>query len=927
MTSARIPSKRIASTRILLLACLGFLVAACSQSDSDGPLDTSRLPKVSGAKVITSTAQVTIFTSPNPVPQTADAVAKALTAEGWQRYVAPHTAYDNNAAQRMMSLKKGMKALSVFVTTAPAQNNATSVQYAVLPLKTDLPFTKDAANIEYSPERPLLALTTAQPVNDTLDFYRKELSARGWSLWSSKAGAKQAAGGTSGVVHRHGAYAEYVSDKEPSVVLVVTAQNADAGKSRIELKEWPIGTLKTGRAVQAAPQIDVTTLPRLDGAVADPAHSLPRDLRYTAPGSVEEVSAAAVKMLAANGWQQFVSPSETASSSLMFFKKGPQGLTVSLSMSRGQATQSALSFSPAWIYVDVPLPDDASEIVFNEGRPYLSCLTGEKADTLRDFYANELGALGWVPLTAAEAAAHWPDAKLGGKIYYTREKQKPILLSFTPESGGKTRIEARVAPFALPQVLEVGEEIYGLPRPKEARNAGGTSGQSRKEMHAGVLAEPGPVLAFYRSELGKRGWKEESEGAAVNADGAKLNFTSPEGPAVLEIGHRYDLTNVSLVQEITKPAVKAEAMPSTVPAAGDDPIDAMMKQAQQMVKDATSEAIAGAKAQKPAYIPGPMEALRRLAGNTAPVPVPDTAADVEFNGEDGRLEFNSTSSVSSVAEFYRSAMKQQGWRPGSSVINNANMSVLEFSKAGKSVSITVMKMGPKTNVSADGSGLKTATKSDVKPAQESAADTPSPVATEDDLIVEESGGLPMPKRHTLSVGDKSPFRRELNANVPLDLATVLAFYRRELGKRNWKEQGGAVVAADNAKVAFTSEEGPGLLKLGRKDGETTVNLTTRNPGAALKAGITAKPGRAKLLISNPNETEAVLVINKQTIKAPAGSGIKGPDGAMVELAPGKYKFTVKLPGKPVSQDEISLAADETWGLLIGPGGALPLHVY
>ena len=39
----------------------------------------------------------------------------------------------------------------MFITIAPAQNNATSVQYSALPLKTDLPFPKDASNIEYSP--------------------------------------------------------------------------------------------------------------------------------------------------------------------------------------------------------------------------------------------------------------------------------------------------------------------------------------------------------------------------------------------------------------------------------------------------------------------------------------------------------------------------------------------------------------------------------------------------------------------------------------------------------------------------------------------------------------------------------------------------------------------------------------------------------
>jgi hypothetical protein len=193
-------------------------------------------------------------------------------------------------------------------------------------------------------------------------------------------------------------------------------------------------------------------------------------------------------------------------------------------------------------------------------------------------------------------------------------------------------------------------------------------------------------------------------------------------------------------------------------------------------------------------------------------------------------------------------------------------------------------------------------------------------------VAEESGGLPMPKRHTMSEGSKSPFRRELKASVPLALSDVLGFYRRELGKLNWKEESkGAVVAADNAAIAYTSPDGPAMLKLGRKDGATTVNLVVKNPGAAVKAGMMPKPGQAKLAFVNPNEVEAAVTINKQTIKVVAGGGTKGPDGQLLDLPPGKYKFSIKLAGKPASNDEIEVGADQVWGLLIGPGGALPMQ--
>jgi hypothetical protein len=376
---------------------------------------------------------------------------------------------------------------------------------------------------------------------------------------------------------------------------------------------------------------------------------------------------------------------------------------------------------------------------------------------------------------------------------------------------------------------------------------------------------------------------------------------------------------VNLVQQLPKPAAKAE------PAAQDNSVDALLRQAQQMVRDATTDMAAGVKSPAVPQPPGgPEPALRALAENKAPVPVPDSAEDVEFDGADGKLEFSSSSGLKAVADFYRSAMKGQAWAAGSSVINNANMVVLDFSKSGKSVSFTIMRMGNKTNVSAEGSGLKVA---GARSTASSATAPPAP-ASAADLEAEESGGLPLPKRHTMSEGTKTPFRRELKASVPLELADVLGFYRRELGKLNWNEDSkGTVVTAEKATIAYASPDGPAVLKLGRKDDATSVNLVVKNPDAVAKAGIKPKPGQAKVLFGNINEAAATITFNNKAINVVAGTGVKNPDGPMLDLAPGKYKYSLKLPGKPAENDEVDLGADETWGLMIGPGGVLALQAY
>ena len=109
----------------------------------------------------------------------------------------------------------------MYISVAPAQGNATSVQYNAVPLENDVPFPKDATNIEFDPNKPLLTLVSADPVDRTLDFYRRELGMLGWSLWSRSLNGVQPPGGTSGELSKSGAYAYYLQADRRLVALVL----------------------------------------------------------------------------------------------------------------------------------------------------------------------------------------------------------------------------------------------------------------------------------------------------------------------------------------------------------------------------------------------------------------------------------------------------------------------------------------------------------------------------------------------------------------------------------------------------------------------------------------------------------------------------------------------------------------------------------
>src|SRR5215216_2550929 len=458
--------------------------------------------------------------------------------------------------------------------------------------------------------------------------------------------------------------------------------------------------------------VDVRALPRLEGAVEDTPRTQSYSMSYGVPTVVAVTSAATRKLLAADGWVQFLRPLDEKSG-LLTFKKSQQGLNVHFTQGLGRPDQSVVYYTAERITSNVPFPADATDIVFDQHRPYLGCIAPLAFDATLDFFRKEMAAIGWKPLSAADAAARWPGAELGETVqngtraYYTHDdgagfyRQRPIMLTLQRRDDGRTGVEIRVAPFALPPTLEADSEMAGLPRPKPTKTAKSTGGSDsvRREMEVAVIAELPATLAFYRRELASRNWTEETNGAVVTPDNVTLELSSAEQSATLTLGRKYDLTVVSLVTQVKEAALAARAR------AKKQADDKFMSDAAAMAKQVIGADEARRVAQAASLSDEP---LRALADSSTPVPLPENAEDVKFDGADGRLEFNSSSSVKAVAAFYRGSLKSQGWKERPSVINQPNMVVMEFSKGNKARSFTAMQMGPKVRVSAGGSGLVTA---------------------------------------------------------------------------------------------------------------------------------------------------------------------------------------------------------------------------
>jgi hypothetical protein len=686
--------------------------------------------------------------------------------------------------------------------------------------------------------------------------------------------------------------------------------------------------------------VDVHALPQLEGAVEDMSPKNRDRVEYRMPTPEAVTSPAVKKLLSADGWVPYVRPLEEKSGTLNF-KKGRLGLSVHFTQALGRPDQSVVYYTTDRIYGNVPFPDGASDIVFDGTRPYLGCIAPDALDATSNFYSSQMDAIGWRKLTT-ETAARWTNAGLdetvpnGLRVFYEHPdsdvtgfyKQKPVMLTLTRRDDGRTNVDIRIAPFALPSELKADSDLAGLPRPNPTKTARGlgSADSNKREMSAAAMAELPAVLAFYHREFAARGWQEDGSAPLAPGDEVAIKVSTAEETGVLRLGRKYDFTMVSLNVQVKESALAARAK------AKKDADERFFSDAAAAAKQVIAADDARRKVQAAALSDTPLNAL---ADSKTPVPLPENAEGVKFEGSDGQLEFSSASSVKALTAFYRAALKPAGWKEQPSVINQPNMAVMEFSKGGKSISMTVMQMGPKVNVRADGSGLVMAA---AKPVETKSAESkPTQAKSTEPLKPDPDAALPVPAQRSSSgvsstkfPGSNQSFRTELEASIPAELSDVLAFYRAELTKRGWQEKtDGATVTADRAELAFTSPDGPAMLKLGRARDETTVSLVQRNPQAAIKADIMPRAGQAKVILGNIGPKEASLTINKQTVRIAAGAGgPQSPKGPMLDLPPGKYQYALRVAGRPARNETLTVAAGDAWGLLVGPDGAvLPLQMY
>ena len=198
------------------------------------------------------------------------------------------------------------------------------------------------------------------------------------------------------------------------------------------------------------------------------------------PGSLANTVAATRQLLARDGWKEYVAPLD-AHDTLLAFKKGPQGLSVSFTIQVGKNDQTSevttVYYTPTRLNFALAIPADATDVVFDENRPYLSGITAGSADATLEFYRKELTARGWLPLTAADAAEAVAEREAGREDREWRaspttfaERNGRSCCRCNAATTTRPRLEIKVPPFAEPQTLEGVSTCFGLPIPKMSKS-------------------------------------------------------------------------------------------------------------------------------------------------------------------------------------------------------------------------------------------------------------------------------------------------------------------------------------------------------------------------------------------------------------------------------------------------------------------------
>ena len=883
-----------------------------------GNISTSSLPVPKGVKPFYSLGGETSYLTESKVAETAAVCRELLLAAGWEPYGAAGADTDSP----MLYFKRNAIQVMAWISTAPAQGNKTTIRYSTTLLSADLPVPPTAPDPRYNDTDNTLRYDWPdEDASPVFTFYQKRLLAMGWKPTTERPVVNDM-GKTQFLIFRN-ALGDMISlDLERfSGIQRVKVQNWTA-KEVAELDRLAKEAQERKRQEMAKKNIKTKLEVPLPARAAKIEQDNEARFEFTlATGGGPVAFRAFREHFGKADWTEEEGTRAEANTGSMQFKKGEATLRFSYfdtGLTDAEITVAGslgLVLEPKPV-VDTAPADDVPKTAKKRG---LADLPGmpklppgvelpdmpEVGDLLKGLQAGEGNK--------ANAAAKKKAGKQG-----------------VPASSGAVKVaDIAIPPDATSLEYNKTTKMIKVASSLDVRGLG----------------------EFFVAKLAENGWTD-SQKPTITDHSAILKFEKADASLTIFVHPHEDGSDSTIIckgvaWDIVPPSKIAAKKPTKKPKKDSDADSPVAKKssvkaivaprisvAQQ--KQTGAMLFAGGKQFKLEYgvayeTKRGDETATEVLLSTKPIAI-DKLVALLNNGQDGgdaasfetrlRLRYDAKGKLDYLF-LYADGLSVNLGGPGEDVVK-AEIALADGRARGKAVMVTPGKLFD--NEYRFDATFDTALITG-KP-QTGDGDTPEPGTEE--LGAEEHDGLPYPLITTNRSSSGSRYRQSVTASVPASLTAMVDFYRRELTARGWKENADAAkITADNAQLAFAGPEGALTVQLSKQTSDVALNLAVRYPAKAKAAGVLPQPNRARLILGNGTNKEAVVVINGQPYKIAAGLGAKDPkDGTSLHLLPGKYTCVVKVPGKPDQTEELKVAVDETWGLIVLPtGGYFADQVY
>jgi hypothetical protein len=136
-----------------------------------GNVDLETIPKPADLAKLYAGPVSAIYVSERTVAETTDQCVAALVKAGWEKY---------SDDTQPMFFKKNAVRLTLFVVTAPAQQDKTSVTYGAELMSVELAPPPEMTRNNYADNLTGIHFDTKLSIDDTIKFYRQHLASLGW---------------------------------------------------------------------------------------------------------------------------------------------------------------------------------------------------------------------------------------------------------------------------------------------------------------------------------------------------------------------------------------------------------------------------------------------------------------------------------------------------------------------------------------------------------------------------------------------------------------------------------------------------------------------------------------------------------------------------------------------------------------------------